>query len=625
MKSPRSSPAAHGSPGDDRIIGRAFRWSLLGIVAASAVAGALIWWTASPDAEPQADAAVFIPPRLRDRPPVELPAVRFTDVTEEAGIDFVHTSGAYGAKLLPETLGGGCAFFDFTGDGRQDLLLVNSSYWPWERPAGAEDAPPPTLALYRNLGGGRFEDVTAASGLDVSLYGMGVAVGDFDNDGMVDVLISAVGENRLFRNNGDGTFTDVTARAGVAGGSNDWSTACGFFDYNGNGRLDLLVCNYVQWSREADLAQDFTLVGVGRAYGPPVLFPGTFPRLYRNEGDGRFTDVSAEAGIEITNPATGVPMAKSLGLAFIDFEGDGRLDVVVANDTVRNFLFHNQGDGTFREIGDVAGIGFDSSGNVRGAMGIDLAHYRNDDAVGIAIGNFANEMTALYVSQGAPLLFADEAVAAGLGPPTRLDLTFGLFFFDYDLNGRLDLLATNGHLEEEIEKVQGGQQYRQAARLFWNAGPEAASEFLNVTAEKCGPDLFTPIVGRGAAYADIDGDGALDVIFTQIDGPPLLLRNDGPHDADFLRFRLVGTRDNRDAIGAWVEVFCGDEMLRRQVMPTRSYLSQVELPVTVGLGRGRTIDRVQVRWPGGTVQQVTDYRLNALTVVEQDPLDELTW
>jgi hypothetical protein len=289
----------------------------------------------------------------------------------------------------------------------------------------------------------------------------------------------------------------------------------------------------------------------------------------------------------------------------------------VANDTVQNFVFHNRGDGTFAEMGAVSGVGFDSSGKARGAMGIDAAHYRNDDALGVAVGNFANEMTALYVSQSEPLLFSDEAVAAGLGPLTRLSLTFGTLFFDYDLDGRLDLISANGHLEEEISRVQAGLQYRQSAQLFWNAGPEHPTEFVPVSAEECGQDLLKPIVGRGVAYADIDNDGDLDVLLTQVAGPPVLLRNDRTGDANYLRFKLVGTRDNRDAIGAWVEVSCGDQTLRRQVMPTRSYLSQVELPVTIGLDKGRTIERILVRWPDGSVQDVADYAINGLTVVEQ--------
>ena len=312
-------------------------------------------------------------------------------------------------------------------------------------------------------------------------------------------------------------------------------------------------------------------------------------------------------------------MAKSLGVAAADVDGDGWLDLIVANDTVRNCVFRNQQDGTFAEIGTTSGIAYDSSGKARGAMGIDAAWFRNDDSLGVAIGNFANEMTALYVSQSDTAQFVDEAIACGLGPQTRLSLTFGVFFFDADLDGRLDFLAANGHLEEEINIVQRSQHYRQPAQLFWNAGPEGTTEFVPLDETLTGPDLFQPIVGRGAAYADIDADGDLDVLLTQIGGPPLLLRNDQTTGHRWLRFKLQGTTSNRDAVGAVVELQLGNQTLRRQVMPARSYLSQVELPVTFGLGRDAKIDRVAVTWPDGTRQPIQDYELDKSTLVRQMP------
>jgi hypothetical protein len=430
------------------------------------------------------------------------------------------------------------------------------------------------------------------------------------------VFISAVGSNRLFRNVG-GRFVDVTSAAGVSGDETAWSTSCGWLDYDDDGRLDLFVCNYVQWSKEIDISQDFRLVGVGRAYGPPNTFQGTYPYLYRNCGDGTFRDVSGESGVQVANPVTGVPAAKSLGVAPLDLDADGWMDLVVANDTVQNFVFRNQQDGTFLEIGALAGVAFDAAGNARGAMGIDAAYFRNDESLGVAIGNFANEMTALYVAQEEPLRFVDTAIATGLGPETRLELTFGLFFFDYDLDGRLDLLTSNGHLEGEINKVQSSQYYAQPPELFWNAGPNKAAEFVPVRAAHCGEDLLRPLVGRGCAFADIDADGDLDVLLTEVGGPPRLLRNDQELGHRWLRFRLVGRDANRDAIGAWVEVRSGGEMLRRQVMPTRGYLSQSELPVTIGLGTRQAVDRVRIRWPNGQTQDVTDYDLNAFTLVEQ--------
>jgi len=473
------------------------------------------------------------------------------------------------------------------------------------------------MKLYRNDGTGHFDDVTVEVGLNVSLYGMGCACGDFDNDGDVDLFISAVGPNKLFRNDG-GKFTDITETAGVAGDASAWGSSCAWFDYNNDGRLDLFVCNYLQWSKEIDLSQNFQLTGVGRAYGPPDAFQGTFPFLYRNDGDGKFTDVSAEAGIQVKNPATGVPMAKSMGVATIDLDRDGWMDLIVSNDTVQNFLFHNQHDGTFREIGSIAGIGFDSAGNAKGAMGIDVSYFRNDETLGVAIGNFANEMTSLYCAHEDPLQFVDAAISTGLGPATRLELTFGLFFFDYDLDGRLDILAANGHLEDEINKVQVSQHYKQPPQLYWNCGPNKRTEFLKVDADKCGPDFARRMVGRGAAYADIDDDGDLDVLLLQVGGPPRLLRNDQQQEHHWLRIRLVGTRCNVDAIGAWIEVTCGEETFRRQVTPSRSYLSQCELPVTFGLGSHAKIDRIVVHWPDGSTQQLNQVAVDQKIEISQN-------
>jgi hypothetical protein len=545
----------------------------------------------------------------------EMPTVRFTDITKEAGITFVHVNGAYGEKLLPETMGGGVAFFDFDGDGNQDLLFINSCYWPWQTPEGK---PPPTMALYHNDGHGHFTDVTKGSGLDVSFYGMGVAIGDYDNDGLDDVFITAVGGNHLFHNEGHGKFRDVTREAGLAGSTGDWSTGAAFVDYDNDGKLDLFVCNYVQWSPEIDHAATFVYPKIGRAYGPPRNFAGTFPKLYHNDGNGHFTDVSAAAGIQIRSPVTGLPVAKSLAVAPVDVDNDGWIDLIVANDTVQNFLFHNEHNGTFKEIGARSGIAYDAYGLTRGAMGIDAARFRDDDTLGIAIGNFANEMNALYVAQRDALVFADEATKEGLGEPSQKLLKFGLFFFDYDLDGRLDVLTVNGHLEPDISRAQPDQQYRQPAQLFWNRGDSLRSGFVVVPPEKCGSDLLKPIVGRGSAYADIDGDGDLDVVITQIGGPPLLLRNDQNLGHHWIRLKLVGTKSNRDAIGAWIKARVGGRTLWRQVMPTRGYLSQSELPVTIGLGNLDKVDSLEIHWPSGIIQKVTPL-IDRLTTVTEIP------
>ena len=595
-------------PEDDAIIGRVFRLSLLVVLLGVLVVAVVLWWSGR-----QAASAVVLQKRLGDVPGLDsslpgLPAIPFSDVTVASGVDFRHVTGGRGEKLLPETMGSGVAFLDHDGDGDQDLLLVNSMPW-----GGRGDI---TAALYRNDGRGRFEDVTAASGLDVSLYGMGVAVADYDADGDVDVYLTALGPNVLLRNDG-GSFSDVTAESGVAGEPDVWSSSAGFIDHDRDGDLDLFVCNYVRWSREIDLELNFTLNGRDRAYGPPTNYEGLHPYLFRNEGDGTFRDVSQEAGVRVTNPRTGTPAAKALGVAFADLDGDGYPEIVVANDTTQNFLFHNRGDGTFEEIGAVAGMGFDAGGNATGAMGIDVADYLDAARYAVAIGNFANEMSSFYVAgEEGSLRFSDEAPGAGIGSPSRIVLSFGLFFFDADLDGRVDLLQANGHLEDAIAEVQASQRYRQPAQLFWNAGADARTTFVELPAERTG-DLTRPIVGRGAAYADIDGDGDLDVVLTQSGDRPLVLRNDQRLGHHWVRVVLHGRGANRDGIGAWIELTAAGRVQRRQVMPTRSYLSQVELPVTFGLGASTLVDSLRVIWPDGTAQQVEPVQVDATLRIVQ--------
>ena len=601
---------------DDRIIGRVFRWSA-GMFVALALAAATWYWISHRKSVVAPKLTPMSAPQSAERPHQQVPNARFTDITASAGVGFVHANGAYGEKLLPETMGGGVAFLDFDDDADQDLLFVNSSFWPWQKPEGAGPVPP-GLVLLRNdstPGQIRFTDVTEAAGLSAPFYGMGVAVGDADGDGRTDLLITGVGGARLWRNEG-GTFRDITAETGVGGTPDDWSSAAAFFDFDNDGDLDLYVANYVRWSRAIDAEVGYKLDGVNRAYGQPMNFQGAFPHLYRNDGQGKFAEISAAAGVQVKNSSTGVPVAKTLGLAPVDLDADGFMDLVVANDTVQNFVFLNQRDGTFKEAGGLVGMAFDGNGNARGAMGIDAARFTDDGKVAVVIGNFANEMTAFYVAQTEPLLFADEAISWCIGPPSRLPLKFGVFFFDYDLDGRLDVFSANGHLEEEISKIQASQHYRQPAQLFWNAG---AQGFVEVSTNSAGADLFKPIVGRGSAFADLDQDGDEDVVLTQVGGPPLLLRNDQQLGHHWLRFKLKGARGNQEAIGAWIRVRVQGRTLARQVMPTRSYLSQSELPVTVGLGPATTWDEVEVEWPGGRRQKVEGAKLDGVTVIEEPP------
>jgi hypothetical protein len=579
----------------DAVIGVAFRRSLvvLGTIFAVATVAAALLRLARPGEEVLVKDLEMPEPILGDDS--QLPRIPFTDITAETGITFNHVNGATGEKLLPETMGSGVAVLDADNDGDQDLLFVNSDLWPWARPVSRR----PTMALYANTGNGTFEDVTAASGLSEPIYGMGAAVGDIDNDGDRDLFISALGRNRLFVNHG-GRFSDATEAAGVGGSEDAWSTASGFFDADNDGDLDLFVGNYVAWSREIDFEVGFTLNGIDRAYGPPTSFAGTFPYLYRNDGSGRFEEVSLQTGLHITNPSSGQAVAKCLGVTFADVDGDGRLDILVGNDTVRNFLFMNQPDGRFEEVGTVAGLAFDSSGLSTGAMGVDAAEYRNDGHLAVVVANFANEMASFFVAQENPGQFADQTMLEGIGSPSRLHLGFGTFFFDADLDGRLDLLIANGHIEDTISQVQASQSHRQSAQLFWNTMGGSGPTFAPLPRSHL-EDLAVPVVGRGAAYADFDQDGDLDVVLTTNGGRPVLLRNDQASENHWLRITLIGSQSNRDAIGAAVEVQADGVRQRRYVMPTRSYLSQVELPLTFGLGNSDGPITVSVRWPDGSM------------------------
>jgi tetratricopeptide (TPR) repeat protein len=562
---------------------------------------------------------VVAPPLEREEPQQaaaadELPKIPFRDIASEAGIDFVHRGGATGEKMLPESGGSGCAFFDYDNDGDADLLLVSGCAWPWNEPQPRE--PSNALALYRN-DDGKFTNVTDDVGLATDVYGQGLAIGDYDADGDDDVFLTAVGGNRMFRNDA-GQFIDVTEDSGVAGSADDWTTSTGFFDYDRDGDLDLFVCNYLRWTREIDQAATTRVPGQGLTYAHPANFDGVQNYLYRNEG-GRFADVAAEAGIHITDPESGKPLGKALAVTFVDFDHDGWMDIFVANDTVRHFLFRNEHDGTFEEVGESRGFALNAAGLTTSGMGIDAAWFRNNDDLAIALSNFADEMTSFYVLEGRrrDLFFTDETISLGIGGPTRNMLTFGLLFDDFDLDGRVDLVEANGHLEETITVAQPSQSYKQPAKVFWNAGASAQPQFADLPAANVG-DLSKPIVGRGLASADIDGDGDLDLAITQVEGPPLLLRNEQQLGNHWLRCKLAGPPGNPHAIGATLELSTGGITQRRYVHPTRSYLSQTEPIVTFGLGKSDAAEKLSVTWPDGSKQDVkVDAVDQTITVAQQ--------
>src|SRR3989449_1454567 len=414
------------------------------------------------------------------------PQFRLVDATQAAGIDFRHNSGAFGEKYLPETLGAGCAFLDYDSDGWQDILLVNGMDWPGHKRG------PSTLRLYRNNRNGTFTDVTRRAGLDVEMYGMGVAIGDYNNDGFPDLFVSCVGQSRLFENTGRGTFMDVTERSGLAGRSGFSSSAL-WFDYDRDGLLDLFVCNYVKWSPEQNVR--CSLDGKRRSYCTPEAYRGSTCWLFRNRGGGRFEDVTAKAGLFDSS-------SKSLGVTMFDYDLDGWPDLFVANDTQPNKLYRNMRNGTFKEEGMQAGVAYGEDGVARGAMGADAADYDASGRPHLLIGNFSNQMLGLYHNEGNGL-FVDEAPASTVGRASLLTLAFGVFFFDYDLDGYPDIFTANGHIEEEIGRVQPKIQYKEAPLLFHNLGKR---RFESVAA-KMGPAFNRPIVARRAGYADIDHDG----------------------------------------------------------------------------------------------------------------------
>ncbi len=588
-REPESEPEVQ----DDAIIGVAFRYSLWAI-AVVALAGGIGWWWLSREEAPVVvdEPAPVAPVSAAGSDPAP-PQFRFTDVTKAAGIEFEFVTGAYGERLLPETMVGGVAFFDFDSDGDPDILLTGGNHWPWNENAARLDQ---TVGLFVNDGHGGFERRDRELGLVTDAYTMGAAIGDYDGDGLLDVYLTAVGENLLFRNRDGRGFEQVTAAAGVAGGAADWSTGAAFFDADGDGWLDLVVVNYVAWSPAIDREVAYQIAGIGRAYGPPTNFPGTQPLYFVNRGDGTFRERAEAAGLWVENQGRAV--AKALACYPRDLDLDGDVDLVVANDTTRNFVFLNDGAGRFREAGEELGLAFDNTGKATGAMGLDGTRLYRDGTLGIAIGNFANEMTSFYTTVPETLRFADDAVLLGIGPASRQALTFGVLFADFDLDGREELFQANGHIENEINRVQPSMHYAQPPQVFWNCGESCARPFVPVEETALG-DLGRPLVGRGASFADIDLDGDIDLLIGQTGGGARLYRNDTPSEHQWLQVRLRDAAPNRFALGALVEVETPDGVQQRLVSPTRSYLSQGEFKAHFGLGRFAGAERVRVLWPGG--------------------------
>jgi enediyne biosynthesis protein E4 len=510
---------------------------------------------------------------------------RMVDVTSSAGLNFKHNSGAFGGKFLPETLGSGCAFLDYDGDGWQDILLINGADWPGHRRERS------TLKLYRNNRNGTFTDVTRSAGLDIEMYGMGVAIGDYNNDGFPDLLITCVGQNRLFRNTGKGTFVDVTKSSGLAG-RQAFSTSALWFDYDRDGLIDLFVCNYVKWSPEHDVF--CSLDGKHKSYCTPEAYRGETCWLFHNRGDGTFEDVTASGGIFDSS-------SKSLGVAMLDYDRDGWPDLLVANDTQPNKLYRNERNGTFKDVAIESGIAFSSEGKARAGMGVDAADFDNSGKTGIAITNFDNEMIGLYRAGNTG--FADAAISSEVGLSSKSSLGFGCVFFDADLDGFLDLAVVNGHIDDTVRSVRN-VGYAQSPQLFLNNGKGAFRDI----AHEVGEDFAAAKVGRGLAYGDFDRDGDLDLLMTTNNGPAYLYRNDQLERNRSIRFRLVGTRSNRDAIGALVRIYHQGIAQSRLVKTGSSYLSQSELPVTFGCGMQDRIQRVVIEWPSGRTDEFKDLK-----------------
>jgi enediyne biosynthesis protein E4 len=520
-------------------------------------------------------------------------AVRFVDITRRSGVHFRHYTGAFGKQYLPETMGSGCAFIDYNNDGLPDIFLIQGMDFPGHFRHHT------LQRLYRNNGDGTFTDVSARSGVNVEIYGMGVAIGDYDNDGRDDIYLTGLSESKLFHNEGDGTFKDVTKNAGV--NNTGFGVSAAWLDYDRDGLLDLFVCNYVKWSEKTDIY--CSLDGRDKTYCTPEAYPGDTCRLFHNLGKGRFEDVTGKAGLYD-------PTSKSLGVAIVDYNGDGWPDIAVANDTQPSKLYRNNQNGTFTEVGVEAGIAFSEDGVARGAMGIDADDFDDSGHPSIIEGNFSNQMLGLYRNEGRGF-FIDIAPSSPVGRASLYSLSFGLFFFDYDLDGLDDLLVTNGHIAPDINAVQPQVSYAELPLVFHNEGHD---NFRSVGREL---GFDQRIVGRGAAYADMNNDGAPDVLLTTNGGPAYLYQNFGGDQNNSIRIRTVGTKSNRDGIGAVVRLRTPSGESEQRVHSGSSYCSQSELTLTFGMAQEDHADFLEIAWPSGHQDALKSLKANYTYTVQE--------
>ena len=525
--------------------------------------------------------------------------IKFKSVTKEAGIHFKHYDGGRGQRYFIEPLGAGAAFLDYNNNGLQDIYLVNGAELSPLTERQSDGSEPPRNALYRNNGDSTFADVAAAAGVADTGYGMGCAVGDYDNDGFPDLYVTNFGANAFFRNNGDGTFTDVTTHTGT--GDTRWGASCAFVDYDNDGFLDLYVINYVKYAIESD--QVCMDKGV-RVYCDPRLYEGELDILYHNNGDGTFTDVTEFAGF---SEATG----RGLAVAWGDYDDDGDMDVYIANDADQNFLYRNNGDGTFTDVSLAAGVGFSEDGEAENGMGADFGDYDNDGYLDLIVTNFQDQTNTLYHNERDGL-FSDVSYASKIGTMSLPYLAWGVGFCDYDNDGYQDLFVANGHLHENVQAFNPTGFYEQPNLLFLNNRDGTFDE----VGDSSGSGLRLEKVSRGFAYSDYDNDGDLDLLVTNLKGFPDLLENRGGQNT-WLTLKLIGTHSNRDAIGARVKVTTGNLTQIREVRSGSSYLSQNDMRLHFGLGKYRQIDQIELRWPSGLQERLEGVETNqALTLVE---------